>query len=428
MSRRIICALSLLLTGFLQAHAETPIQVSLCALVASPQSFNNQLVRVRAEAHLEFEDFSLHVDSCSPDATAVWLAYGGDQPTPTTSTVDDNVRKPGSLLHIKGRAVPLQMDSSLDLFQKRLMARRIETLNGEGCTGSQCYFYRVTATFTGIFLTAGKGTTGGYGHLGCCYLLAIEHVSDVDARRTPVPAGGQFDCTDESWEMTALEAQRVTQARIPVHHYHDLSKSFAPQLALLAKHWNEKIADEQFHLSGALMGAPEWQSEDLSKSYKLESHYRDGKRKTRLLEGGTAHRQVCRAKVAPVPSEIPIGCKTFRFAPNPTNQEKALDGTAWRNRSLAQEPREAVLEVAREGRINVLPELAFRGCDKPAKLDGTILTSCRWVDSMQAFWIELSKQPHHFQKMAEATWTISNADALECRLDPVTATLRREVF
>jgi hypothetical protein len=174
--------------------AQTAIQATPCELIASPDKYAGKVVEVRAPVNLAFEDFSLAQEGCEDAYPGVWLMYGGDEPTPTASTVNDLSREPGSVLKVNGLSIPLVHDVSLDLFRQRLNAIRISPIGDHPCYG--CYLYKVTATLTGIFFAAGNDARhlNGYGHLGCCHLLAIQKVSDVDAVRTPIPMGGSFEC------------------------------------------------------------------------------------------------------------------------------------------------------------------------------------------------------------------------------------------
>ena len=170
------------------------LQVSPCELMQNPSKYANQTVKVRAKVLIGFEVFGLAEQGCGQNLWPVWLAYGGDEPTPIPSTANDNEREPGSVLKVNGQAITLQHDAALELFKRRLLARRLR-LDGRACGGSPD-FYRVTATITGVFFTRGK--YGGYGHMGLNHLLVIQQVSDVEAQRTTVPAGGRFTCSSET--------------------------------------------------------------------------------------------------------------------------------------------------------------------------------------------------------------------------------------
>jgi hypothetical protein len=179
MSRYFILVLLLLTPA---CHAQAPVEVSPCDLVKHPETYNNKVIQIRDRVLIAFEDFSLDANGCGDRLRSVWLAYGGDEPTPTMSTVNDQSRPTGSVLKVNGKPIFLAHDESLELFKRRLSAVRVGVPGGN--------LYEVTATFTGYFFEAHKD--GGYGHLGCCHLFVIQKVAAVEARRTGVPAGGNF--------------------------------------------------------------------------------------------------------------------------------------------------------------------------------------------------------------------------------------------
>jgi len=162
-------------------RAQGAVEVSPCDLVKAPQTYHGKLIHIRSQVLIAFEDFSFNTNDCGERLRPVWLAYGGDEPTPTMSTVNDQSRQPGSVLKVNGKPLYLVHDDSLELFKRRLSAVRVGQPGGN--------LYEVTATFTGYFFAAHDR---GYGHLGCCHLFVIQKVDDVEARRTNVPAGGNL--------------------------------------------------------------------------------------------------------------------------------------------------------------------------------------------------------------------------------------------
>jgi hypothetical protein len=147
------------------AQPQAPIPVSPCELIAHPQEYSEKIVNVRAKVSIAFENFTLASAGCDEKSRPVWLMYGGDEPTPTMSTVNDQSRPAGSVLRIEGRQVVLKHDAELELFKRRLSAERLTGVSDDECSGS-CRFYNVTATFTGIFFAAPDRPLGGFGHMG----------------------------------------------------------------------------------------------------------------------------------------------------------------------------------------------------------------------------------------------------------------------
>jgi hypothetical protein len=179
----IFCAFSLLhgCLCALPAEAQTsPSVVPLCQVLQSPEKFDRQTIQLRGDIHLAFEDFSLHSEACPNKWPGIWLAFGGDIPTPTMSTANDTVRRPGSTPVIGGASVSLAKDDNFERFFTLISARR-----------GHDPLYHVTATITGTFL-AGRKSEGnrrpefpGYGHMGTSYLFVISRVDELDAEPPP---------------------------------------------------------------------------------------------------------------------------------------------------------------------------------------------------------------------------------------------------
>jgi hypothetical protein len=155
---------------------QMPVEVSVCELAKQPKSFDGKIIRVRSALNVFFEDFSLGYEDCGTDQ-GIWLAFGGDVPGVVDSTVNDNLRKPGVDLRVNEVAYEVKKDENFRKLYALIAARRGDKPE-----------YRVTATLTGAFLAGveGKRPNGntyfsGYGHLGCCSLLIITQVAEVES-------------------------------------------------------------------------------------------------------------------------------------------------------------------------------------------------------------------------------------------------------
>jgi hypothetical protein len=141
----------------LRSYAGESATLASCDLANNPAMYNKQIVQVRGRVLVAFEDFTLATPDCHGQGQRwIWLTYGGDEPTPIMSTVNDQERRPGSAPKIEGQPVLLQRNQSLELFKNRLAAQRIGAPGENGCYGRACYLYDVTATITGVFLAAPK--------------------------------------------------------------------------------------------------------------------------------------------------------------------------------------------------------------------------------------------------------------------------------
>ena len=154
------------------AHAEQAERVSACQLKSNPTSYNHKLVEVTGFVSHGFEDFSLFDPDCLP-WMGIWLEYGGTEKSGTMYccgvTASRSRPKP---LHIEGLAIPLVDNEQFRQFDE-LIQRRPDRL--------------VHATLIGRFFSGkpqrgagGQLWGGGYGHMGCCSLLAIQEVVGVD--------------------------------------------------------------------------------------------------------------------------------------------------------------------------------------------------------------------------------------------------------
>jgi hypothetical protein len=174
-TRPILFLVLLLVATTLRAQ-ETPAEVSLCDLALHPKSFDGKTIRVRGTLNVNFEDFTLAIENCGTQQQ-IWLAFGGDVPGIVASMVNDNFRKPGVDLKVNGVSYAITRDENFRKLYALIAARHGDKPS-----------YSVTATLTGAFLageerklTNGKSYLGGYGHLGCCSLLVITLVSNVQS-------------------------------------------------------------------------------------------------------------------------------------------------------------------------------------------------------------------------------------------------------
>jgi hypothetical protein len=371
------------------------LHASPCELMQNPAKYANQTVEVRARISIGFEDFTLVAPNCTGDPPPVWLAFGGDEPTPIMSMVNDPERKPGSVLKVNGQPIPLQRDAALDLFRRRLLARRLR-LDGRACGGSP-YLYRVTATITGAFFTRGK--YGGYGHMGFNHLLVIQQVSDVVAERTTVPAGGRFTCSSDTWSIPSAEDQTLKASLTPCHY--DCDPASAKEITAVADHWNDSPNLTQGTYS-KFSDASLWCSEDSLKSYTFG------------LDNSLGGRTTCTAIEPPYPMSTNIGCRQFRKTFPPQNAPASEPGTAKAaSRLLLQ-------TVAKQWGITLVTDLKLTGCNSTV-YQGDRISSCGWLDpeAMQSFTIQLKRlhsQRHH-KSWDTVPWTLTRTEGIACEAE-----------
>jgi hypothetical protein len=172
-----ICSAFLLFCSGTFAHTEEPIKVSVCQLKADPPSYNHKLVEVEGFVMHGFEDFTLFEPECPPSSAGIWLEYGGTQKSDTTYCCGPTAGKTRPKeLTVEGLPVPLVVN---DLFKQ--FDREIQPPFRSGDFGSIVRATLVGRFFAGTKQTYPNGTTAwaGYGHMGCCSLLAIQQVNSV---------------------------------------------------------------------------------------------------------------------------------------------------------------------------------------------------------------------------------------------------------
>jgi hypothetical protein len=150
--------------------SEVPEAVTICALRADPPAYNHKRIKVTGLLSHGFEDFTLFDPRCT-DGIGIWLEYGGVTSSETVYCcgVSAERDRPKSLV-VDGLEIPLIRNSRFRALD-RLLQKPPDRI--------------VHATIVGHFFVGEKqqlpgGVFWGYGHFGCCPLLTIEEVVDVD--------------------------------------------------------------------------------------------------------------------------------------------------------------------------------------------------------------------------------------------------------
>jgi hypothetical protein len=149
--------------------AEKPVKVAVCTLQASPAAYNHKLIEVSGLVSYGFEQFS-HSDTRCAKGLGVWLEYGGTTKSGAVyccGVTGDRAR--AESLVVEGISVPLIQDAIFRRFDTRIRTdgKMRATLIGRFFAG------RDEPSEAGVSLR-------GYGHLGCCSLLAIQQVLAID--------------------------------------------------------------------------------------------------------------------------------------------------------------------------------------------------------------------------------------------------------
>jgi len=156
------------------------VNAEVCDIARNPAQFNGELVRVRRQIQIAFEQFELAGADCKGQAiSGIWLEYGrGPKRQPTTWCCGDMIPRDN---------IALIEDKDFRTFHRYLTAQRRK----RDCYQGGCYANTVTATITGRIDAAktrtcpdGKSSccAAGFGHFGTyCVRLVIQKVTHVAA-------------------------------------------------------------------------------------------------------------------------------------------------------------------------------------------------------------------------------------------------------
>lgn len=268
---------------------EAPLEVSPCLLESDPGAYHHKLVRVRSRINFGFENFTLSGRDCenTEEFSNVWIEFGGDVGAQTIYCCGDHSRAPQTELEIDGYVIPLEKNQELSKFLRLLNAAREKAPNGGPCY--DCYYYRVTASLVGRFFAGGwpnkKQSTplpeAGYGHLGCCSLLAIEKVSDVSAERTEIPDNPRFRCKKRTWKWTPSgwpdKVERIANVENGVESWRTehWDRVAVEAVRQLAEKWHSKVPATRPQIYLDVSGKVErakgtWTSDDWLSMFTIE--------------------------------------------------------------------------------------------------------------------------------------------------------------
>ena len=154
---------------------EQPESVTVCQLKNDPPAYNHKLVELTAFVSHDFEDFTLFDPTC-PSWPEVWLEYGGKTKSGTMYCcgVTAARNRPQQMV-VENIPIPLIENDQFREFDKLIQPPFRSDRHGA----------IVHVTLVGLFFAGerqrfAKGNPwGGYGHMGCCSLLAIQEIKSV---------------------------------------------------------------------------------------------------------------------------------------------------------------------------------------------------------------------------------------------------------
>lgn len=177
----------------ISACEEQPEKLTACQLKNDPAAYNHKLVEVTGFVSHDFEDFTIFDPTC-PSWPAVWLEYGGKAKSGTMYCcgVTADRHRPKEMT-VEDIPIPLTDNEQFREFDKMIQPPFRSDRHGAV----------VHATLIGRFFAGRKikypkeTRWGGYGHMGCCSLLAIQEVKSVDPEnRDDLDYGASADQPD----------------------------------------------------------------------------------------------------------------------------------------------------------------------------------------------------------------------------------------
>jgi hypothetical protein len=172
---------------------EQPTSATVCQLKNDPPAYNHKLVEVTAFVSHAFEDFTLFDPTCS-SWPEVWLEYGGKTKSGTMYCcgVTADRHRPEEM-RVEDIPIPLTDNEQFRRFDKL-----IQPPFKSGRNGAVVHATIVGRFFSGRQIKYPKRTFwGGYGHMGCCSLLAIQEIRSVDGEdRDDLDYGASADQPD----------------------------------------------------------------------------------------------------------------------------------------------------------------------------------------------------------------------------------------
>jgi hypothetical protein len=252
-------------------QASNPERVSICQLRADPARYNHKSVEVTGFFSHGFENFTLLDPECR-SRNSIWLEYGGRVSSRTIyccpGSPERTRPKPLVVENIK---VPLVDDERFRAFDE-LIQRRPDAV--------------VHATVVGRFFSGRQqrdqdgALWEGYGHMGCCSLLAIEQVIVVDPQdRDDLDYGASADHPDDlnvgcSYRALAIplppvEAQKKGESGEQAWSFTDPKRVATETLARLLDREDKSIAGITQTRQAQGRTVYRWQHPDNDKSYMI---------------------------------------------------------------------------------------------------------------------------------------------------------------
>jgi hypothetical protein len=159
---------------------EMPDKTTLCQIKKDPMAFNKKLVEVSGYASHGFEDSMFEDPTCfeGEGRPGIWMEYGGTAATDTMYCCGVTPSNEKKQLVVQGVTVNQLRNPLFEQFDKLLHSQPKKEISIRATVLARIFATPETA----------KGAPfAGYGHMGCCMLLAVEQVLSVDSKK-PEPS------------------------------------------------------------------------------------------------------------------------------------------------------------------------------------------------------------------------------------------------
>jgi hypothetical protein len=290
--RCLACILIAIVTVTI-SRADEPVTVSVCQLKKDPVAYNHKLVEVTGFVTHAARNFTVYDPTC-PSWPAIWLEYGGSINSGTVAcckTLSDR-RRPQPLV-IENIPLPLTDNQLFEDFDKA-----IQPPFRAGQSGAVEHATLIGTFFAGQQMeTAAEHYWGGYGHMGCCSLLAIQEVKNADTQQRPDLDYGESnekldlpdpDCTlrtllPDEQNAALIQAQRDADNGMRAWALTDSARVAADALSHLAKKKSLIATDVKLTRDAIARKTYQWSSKNktytvvVSRPYWLSYYGRDSR-------------------------------------------------------------------------------------------------------------------------------------------------------
>jgi hypothetical protein len=276
--RRCLLSFFIAVSTVTISRAEEPTKASICQLKKDPPAWNHKLVEVTGFVTHASRNFTVYDPTC-PTWPAIWLEYGGSINSGTVAcckTLNDRHRS--QPLTIENIPLPLTDNQPFEDFDKA-----VQPPFRPGQSGAVEHATLIGTFFAGQQMTddTGQHYWGGFGHLGCCSMLAIQEVRAPDTQEhadldygesneklnLPNPACTLRMLLPDEQDAALLQLQRDADSGTRDWAFTDPARVAADVLSRTAKVSPDLLAGIKLTHDSPARKTYEWRSAANSRSY-----------------------------------------------------------------------------------------------------------------------------------------------------------------